>query len=265
MGVRTIIREAIANVIHKHIMANSLPTPIRPEGSRVVSVLLASRQRAEHLEATIDSLYQHAANPDDIEILIRLDNDDPQLNDALAMLKGKHADDHHITTLIGDRYGGFQHLHLFINELCQIARGDFFFYCSDDARMNTPNWDQIMAGYRNEICSLLVSQNNQGPKAAGYAFPAVHRKIYEIIGHFALYSLVDKYLHRVLEETGLEKPVPIDVIHRDFDRTDDPLDKSIGEEYRRLKRGFNIENSVVQREDIRKIQSYIASEGTSLK
>lgn len=164
-----------------------------------ISVLLPSRGRPNDLEEAVDSLYSNARNRDDVEVLVRLDSDDPTLREYLASpLKD-------VTSyFVNERGRGYPDMHLYVNQLSAFARGEWLFLFNDDARMRSPEWDRLILGAEwPEICVLRPNQTD-----AGNLFPIVSRKFYETLGHFSLSPHNDSWVESISRYLDIEYAVP---------------------------------------------------------
>jgi hypothetical protein len=174
---------------------------------KLVSVLLPSRGRPLMLKETVANLVGKSEDPARIEILIRLDDDDEKSRKAAPALLAEYGEA--IKILTGPRGRGYAGMHHFINELCAEARGDFLFLFNDDARMETENWCRELVALRDQICVLKPRTNY----TAENPFPIVHRKIRDIIGHFAAGPYCDKWAEVISQAAGIEKEPDIFVTH----------------------------------------------------
>ena len=101
--------------------------------TKKISVLIPSRGRPEEFGSCIENLFDLAEEPDDIEVIARLDKDDnhrryPEYKNTLK--------------IIGPRYSGYADNHKFIEEAAAVSTGDFIMQYVDTARMLNPFWDQ---------------------------------------------------------------------------------------------------------------------------
>ena len=83
---------------------------------------LPTRGRIEPVKKSVQSLLDTAIEPENIEILFRLDDDDDTDPEDLQSLHS------HVKIITGPRLKGYQSLDKFYNELCEIAteNGCFF-------------------------------------------------------------------------------------------------------------------------------------------
>lgn len=160
----------------------------------MISVLVPSRGRPELLRASLESLGEG-----DFEILVHLDDDDPELSEYLSIPT--------TYTIIGKRYG-YKGLHHYINTLCRVAYGDWLMLWNDDAVMDTPGWaDKLHQPTKPEVINF-DHQDDQN------LFPLVSRQMYEAMGHFSLSTHNDSWVQDIANEVGIHTYIPgVRVIH----------------------------------------------------
>ena len=159
----------------------------------LVSVLIPSRGRIKMLQETLANVAQTCGeNHAQVEVLVRLDDDDAE---SLAATDSFHlaCAPVKLTIVVGPRGGGYETLHLFVNELAAAARGDFLLLFNDDARFVSRDWSLHIARWRNR---LVVLRFDTGDEMMNL-FPAAHRKIFEILGHFSLDAHCDSWIEDV--------------------------------------------------------------------
>lgn len=153
---------------------------------RTISVLLPSRGRPELLKSSIASLGRG-----DFEVLVRYDDDD-----ATMPLKNVKKN---VRQVRGERVG-YGNFHLMINELAEIATGDWLMLWNDDAIMKTAGWSEIIATHdsiRPTVLNFFDISNNQNN-----LFPVMSRRMYKTIGHFSLSTHCDTWAQDVANGTG---------------------------------------------------------------
>jgi hypothetical protein len=133
-----------------------------------VSVLLPTRGRPKEFNRAVDSLLTTAENPDSIQILAYVDDDDPKKSE------------YPITVIVGPRYGYPRLYEAIGNYLIPRAKGDWLLLFNDDAHMMTKTWDTIASRYDNTV---LCPQSPQNAHATGInVFPFVPKKWVDLVG-----------------------------------------------------------------------------------
>jgi len=169
---------------------------------KLVSILIPSRGRFDELLKAIQSIISTTKKLQDIEIIIRFDDDDDSSLNRLGELPTAKVD---INTMIGTRHG-YIALHKYVNEMCAEAKGRFLFMFDDDCIISTKNWDNIVRKHLGEIVCLNPNQDGTGKGAN--LFPIISREIYEITGHFSLSTHVDSWQQLVSRYADIEIKVP---------------------------------------------------------
>lgn len=241
-------------------------SPQFQSGGKLVSVLLPSRGRPAGLFNAVSSLIARCDSPESIEILIRLDDDDHESQKAVEYMNGIFGDATSIRTIIGPRGDGYIALHKFVEELCAVARGDFLLLFNDDTLMDTNGWDTELGRFRNELCVLRLRSPIPREFSHLTAFPAVHRKVHQIIGHFSLNGFCDAWIQDISRGAGIERFCGVRVTHRQkHDGTDPTANDAMGV-YAFLSNQLNsAEQRNLRRADLAKVNAYLDRHGVQLQ
>lgn len=97
----------------------------------MISLLVPSRGRPDNIKRLWQSAVHTAEDPGGLELVVRLDLDDPMRN----LYPCCH------TYIVGDRIV----LSEMWNECWQAARGPIFWHGGDDVTFNTPGWDRMVS------------------------------------------------------------------------------------------------------------------------
>lgn len=149
----------------------------------MISVICPSRERADLLEKSLGSLGKGH------ELLVRVDNDDPQL-EQYRRIPG-------IKLTVGERLG-YERLNEYINELSTLSTGDWLFLWNDDAVMETPDWETFITQDPTKPAVL-----NPHIPLHNY-FPLISRPFYEALGHYSVSPNSDSYVAEIARELGIE-------------------------------------------------------------
>lgn len=146
----------------------------------MISVLIPSRGRPHKLEECAKSLLALAADPKSVEIICRVDNDDPTLPDY-RKIEG-------VTLISGPRMEGYARNDKLIEECASESTGDVLMQAVDTMRMRTPGWDGViteaMAQAPHGVAAAFPSVLPKG--AYRFSFPTITRRLYELCGMFCL-------------------------------------------------------------------------------
>ena len=185
--------------------------------AKLVSFLVPSRKRFGNLLSTCNSIAETATDPTRVEIVVRFDFDDV---DSISRIPELPFDKVDIYVIVGERFRGYIDLNKYINECCDISRGDMLFLFNDDTTMAESGWDNILAEYRNDVVVLNPSTGNDEATKRINTFPIITKKMYDSIGHWALQAHNDTWVSEVGAMLGIEKVEDRIVIFHD--RPDNP-------------------------------------------
>jgi glycosyltransferase involved in cell wall biosynthesis len=137
-----------------------------------LSIILPTRDRAKDVRRLYDSLLDTAADPDRIQIVLYLDDDDPTgpllEEPRLAILQAKGP-----RTTMGRM----------LRRAIKIASGEYIMLTNDDAAFRTPEWDsKILSASRQFADGVsLVWCNDLFRRDAIPNFPIFSRRVYDMI------------------------------------------------------------------------------------
>lgn len=160
---------------------------------KTISCITPSRDRAIKALGYIQSIQDTATHPERVEVLLYVDDDDPQLTAYRAIptqrdwiLKRVHVEVG--PSLFGD-------IGAMWNAPAKLAEGDILFAGNDDLIHRTRGWDVVAereaGNYPDDIYCLWF---NDGINGANHcAFPLISRKWYTTLGY--LYPTGFKYCY----------------------------------------------------------------------
>jgi hypothetical protein len=148
-----------------------------------ISILFPTRMRPMLYHRAVESCFSLADNPDGIEVICKLDYDDPTIPQYIEM-----ASKYKNTKLyISDRKNGYLSWSENMNYLGRMSVGNILMQLNDDAYILTKSWDTITLNKALEIKDNIFNftHNAQFPnkeKGNAFCFPTVSRKVFDIIG-----------------------------------------------------------------------------------
>ena len=164
-----------------------------------------------------------------VEYLVWVDDDDEETLEFLT--RGEGFPPMKLIVISGPRGRGYLDLHVGLNILASLSRGDWVFCFNDDAEMVTGGWDRAFSGqlgYEGQsecrgfgdegfgcpdgIC-MLVPHTLDRPESQ--EFFAVHRRVYEVLGHLAPNMGIDDWLADIVGKIGRKVRCNIEISHRD--------------------------------------------------
>lgn len=184
----------------------------------VFSFLICSRRRRTEFSCAVSSIYTNAQYTENVQIVLRLDRDDPDLPGYYDIVEANKAASRNIKVIVGDRGEGYRDNAKFFNQCAEVADGDYLIQFVDDALVKTPKWDVVALGHLKEVSDLFVaSAQVETPDGSNYhfSFPMIHRKLYNICGYFALDNnpSVDRCWNKFADIMGCELRIPIKFYH----------------------------------------------------
>lgn len=168
----------------------------------MISVLLPTRGRPQLTKDSIDGL------GDDVEVLLWVDDDDPELEAYLALGQ---------KTFIRPRVG-YPNMHKMVNYLAREATGDWLLLWNDDALMHTPDWQDKLPTITHRYPQVL-NIFNSNPEVN--LFPLINRCMYETMGHYSLSAHCDSWVQDIGNKLDIHTYVPDIVVEHIRDRLHD--------------------------------------------
>jgi hypothetical protein len=166
----------------------------------IISVILPSRQREEHLRRSLSSLRDNAHHPERVEFWVAIDPDDQVPNIGWVNFQ-----------VAPYRYG-YNNLHHYYNDLSKLARGEWLYLWNDDATMLTAGWDDAIAA-EPTASGVLYTPIVPDPRE-GNVFPVVPASWIRYLGHFSLHSSNDWWVCDLAKAVGrYGVDLPVEVVH----------------------------------------------------
>ena len=174
------------------------------------SVMIPTRCRFTYLMDAVKSLQDRAHRPEQIEIIVRLEEEDPDLVKTQAMLLNVvHRSK--LKMITGPRGGGFADVGDMYNKMASISTGDWLLVFNDDCVMMTNDWDSLLSEFEPTVLKpdWLLSNSDyciiKNQKGRGNPFPIISRKLYKLMGRLSANTPhLDSYLERIAGPLGIE-------------------------------------------------------------
>ena len=128
--------------------------------------------------------------------------------------------------------------------------------------METTGWDTQVVRFRDEFCALRFG--NPGPCADRTLFPMVHRKVYEVVGHFSLNAFIDGWMQKLSRGTGIERICPVRIAHKRNIGDATFLEASANTERVITSHWKSMEVKVQLTADLKRIHAYLDCHGVKL-
>lgn len=190
--------------------------PFFPRNSGpLVSILIPTRGRSQHLCVAVDSFYSLAKDKSLLEFVFKVDDDDLPTIDTVKKISELIPS---CKVLISPRGRGYLDMHKWVNQMCETSSGQWLFLANDDVKMVKDAWDQILLGVGtaqswpgiDELC-LLVFPTVGRPDAQ--EFLALRRGTFDLLGHFSILPHNDTWINGIMNFCGCVLHVPIFVEH----------------------------------------------------
>lgn len=192
-----------------------------------ISLLCPTRNRPGKMAKMWKSAVETAANPDAVEVVFYLDNDDVAGMCGLRLAAGVRPQQ--VRAVIGSR----MILSKCWNAAAEIARGDIFMHCGDDIVFRSAGWDSVvaekMAAFDDRI-AFVYGRDGIGDERLGtHGF--IHREWARVTGYVVppLFSsdYNDTWLNEVADRVGRKVYTPdIYTEHLHFGARKSALDRT---------------------------------------
>ena len=159
----------------------------------IISVILPTRNRRDLAQNFIRSLYEKSYKPDQIELVLCIDDDDESYeNFDLFFEKAM--------TIKSPRMGLGQ---ITYNGICR-SYGEIIFLCNDDVRVETEGWDEefrkIHRSFPDQI--YLMAPNDMNKSNTLFVFPTFSRKLFALLHEYPRQykgAFIDTHLHEIFK------------------------------------------------------------------
>jgi len=148
-----------------------------------ISILIPTRERVLKFERFLNSIIKNTLKLERCEILVLIDNDDPEKNKYLNLIsefrkKNLEINVHHENLSTHGKRNNF---------LAQHSHGQILFPANDDMKFITKNWDKLLdiefsKNLTKKPFCLWVNSGNKYPYLFCH-FPIINRKWYECLGY----------------------------------------------------------------------------------
>jgi hypothetical protein len=185
---------------------------------KTISILLPTRGRTTVLKKSLESLISTAKNPENLEILFGLDQDDQEVLDFVKDVIGPYLIENNIEARANVfKPLGFENMHTYVNTLAGTATGDWLFIWNDDGIMTTQNWDEEIEKHTGQFKLLAPKDNHEGHPYA--IFPIIPRDWHILIGHISQNPQNDAWLSHIAYMLDIFERIDVEFIHDRADMT----------------------------------------------
>lgn len=178
----------------------------------MISLLLPSRGRPQNIERLAQSAVNRASNPDDVELVVMLDDDDPTNYDQLNAPN---------TKLL---YTKRQTLSKYWNLAYQQAKGPIYMHCGDDIVFQTDGWDdkvkEAFDRYPDKIVLIFGDDGDPNKEKNFGTHSFIHKNWVDAVGYFVppyfSSDFNDTWLNDVADMIGRKEQIDILTEHMHF-------------------------------------------------
>jgi hypothetical protein len=181
-----------------------------------ISVLLPTRGRREVLKSSLESLISKASDPEHVELLLGIDDDDEGVKEYIEKEIAPMLREHRVECRANIfKPLGYENLHVYVNTLAGSATGEWLFFWNDDGVMVTEGWDDVIRSYTGQFKLLAPHDNHDGHPYA--IFPIVPRDWFTLIDHLSQNAQNDAWLSHIAYMLDIFERIDVEFIH---DRAD---------------------------------------------
>ena len=176
----------------------------------LVSVIMSSHNEADMVQTTLNKFFDRATNPDEIEIILRIDDEAERSQDwinSIRLCAGVERQ-MQITIISGPREYGYCSIPDNQKECAAVSKGEFIFGACDDIDDIDQGWDDNIRKWKGK-CVLLTNIAEENTHL--WDFWAFHRKIFELTETIAIveysnyhYPIYDKHTPQLVKNAGFK-------------------------------------------------------------
>lgn len=226
-----------------------------------ISLLVPSRGREKNITKLIDNVCGTVSNLDNIEILLKLDEDNLYKLDSRYNWFVKSFISKQSPYLNRDYY----------NFLANEAKGDYLFSIGDDVKFLTKDWDLLLLEKIETYLFYLpdriayISVNEVDSQAKHPCFPLITKEAFQVLGEYHCPQLLswgsDRILWEIYSGVGRILHIPeISIKHLSYHDGSAPFDETAKSMKERFFRNPNCHNFVSENivpKHIEKLKKYI--------
>lgn len=183
----------------------------------LVSIVINTRDNVEKLNSTINSYFDKAdPSSNNFEVIVKADFDDVSTLNYISTINNDR-----IRFIVSSRKQGYSSLHEHVNDMIDLAKGQYILALGDDSPMLTQNWNSILTTHLTQFKVYFLnyqelyhdgtiinlkdkptdmrsfdanSWNSIGVHPCDFIFPIFPKDLKQIWGTISPHALVDNWL-----------------------------------------------------------------------
>jgi len=146
----------------------------------IASALIPSRSKPHSggkvLEKFFEKFWWTVSNPSDVELIVKVDDEDTVQQDTAYRLQEKYGN---TKVVLSPRYDGYHSSDIFWNLMASQAQGTWLGLWPDDQIPTTFGWDKILYDYAQYTTYMLYPEHEG---LAGNVGLMIHRELFKLLG-----------------------------------------------------------------------------------
>lgn len=158
-----------------------------------IGVMLPARCSVVDFRTCLESLYAKASRPDDLLLMVRFSDDDPNLEACREILQGFP----NAHSVVGPRYNGYWSLDRLWNECAEFLapQAEWLMIWNTDAIMRTFGWDEEVPAEHPPVCVVQFEDPHRN-----LGFLLVPSLVHERLGSITPHIAIDYYLNQLIKQ-----------------------------------------------------------------
>jgi hypothetical protein len=193
----------------------------------LISVVINTRDNVKKLKSTINSYFDKAdLSLNNFEIIVKVDFDDINTLNYISTVNSEY-----VKFIVSSRKQGYSSLHEHVNDMVDLAKGNYILAIGDDSPILTNNWNLILINYLTQFKVYFLnyqelyedgiivelenkptgmrhfeanSWNNVGVHPCDFIFPIFPKNLKQIWGTISPHALVDNWLGDTIKRASYE-------------------------------------------------------------
>jgi len=176
----------------------------------LVSIMMPSANDRDMVTKSILLFFNTATNPDDIEVILRIDNEAGRSQEWINDIRlcAGHARHLQIKVMSGPQKYGYCSIPQFFDEIAATAKGEFLLGACDDITDINKGWDDNVRNWKGK-CVFLTDIAEAGTHY--WDFWVIHRKIFELVETISItnycnyfFEIYETYLPELVKKAGFK-------------------------------------------------------------